>query len=268
MPSSRLTPAAAACSGRAIRSPTTSSSLTCWEWPRIGWSPPATACFSSTSRRASCCHAWPDSGKSLEGYGRGLLAGDFIYWPTKNEIQVLDQRTALRAEPPIKLVETYHTKGGNLVAGDGYLIVAQADGMVVFCQNSRLIERYQNEIARAPDRAVQLLPARPGGRGDRPRPARSGDVSAGRPRGHAPDETIDGMSLVGSGPRPSLPAALAAGGPGPQSRSAGTMHRPISTRPPRSRGLMPSGCRRSSCVPTSCWTRAGPAKPSTSASGS
>ncbi|HEX3451030.1 MAG TPA: PQQ-binding-like beta-propeller repeat protein, partial [Isosphaeraceae bacterium] len=66
-------------------------------------------------------HAWPDSPKSLEGYGRGLLAGDLIYWPTSGEIEVLDQRTALRAEPPIKLEATYHTKGGNLVAGDGYL---------------------------------------------------------------------------------------------------------------------------------------------------
>ena len=44
-------------------------------------------------------HAWPDSGKSLEGYGRGLLAGDFIYWPTKNEIEILDQRTAPRRAP-------------------------------------------------------------------------------------------------------------------------------------------------------------------------
>ena len=41
-------------------------------------------------------HAWPDSGKALDGYGRGLLAGDMIYWPTQNEIQVLDQRTGLR----------------------------------------------------------------------------------------------------------------------------------------------------------------------------
>ena len=63
----------------------------------------------------------------------------------------------MRAEPPIKLTETYHTQGGNLVAGDGYLIVAQADGMVVFCQNSRLIERYQNEIARAPERAANYF---------------------------------------------------------------------------------------------------------------
>jgi outer membrane protein assembly factor BamB/tetratricopeptide (TPR) repeat protein len=102
-------------------------------------------------------HAWPDSGKSLEGYGRGILAGDLIYWPTSTEIQVLNQRNALLAEPPIKLAQTYHTSGGNLVAGDGYLIVAQADGMVVFCQNSRLIERYQNEIARAPDRAANYF---------------------------------------------------------------------------------------------------------------
>jgi outer membrane protein assembly factor BamB/tetratricopeptide (TPR) repeat protein len=140
-------------------------------------------------------HAWPDSGKSLEGFGRGLLAGDFIYWPTKSEIQILDQRTALRAEPPIKLEETYHTRGGNLVAGDGYLIVAQADGMVVFCQNSRLIERYRDEIVRSPDRASNYY-----------RLARAAEAigrdalalsmyedAASRARSN---ETIDGIALV------------------------------------------------------------------------
>ncbi|MHB1557868.1 MAG: outer membrane protein assembly factor BamB family protein, partial [Isosphaeraceae bacterium] len=63
--------------------------------------------------------SWPDAAnKSHEGYGRGLLAGDLIYWPTKTQIEVLDQRTALRTAPPIKLQEVYHTRGGNLVAGD------------------------------------------------------------------------------------------------------------------------------------------------------
>jgi tetratricopeptide (TPR) repeat protein len=38
--------------------------------------------------------------------------------------------------------------------GDGYLIVAQIDGMVVFCQNSRLIQRYREEIARAPEQGA------------------------------------------------------------------------------------------------------------------
>ncbi len=141
-------------------------------------------------------HAWPDSVKSLEGYGRGLLAGDYIYWPTVNEIQVLHQRTALIAEPPIKLA-SYHAKGGNLAAGNGYLIVAQTDSMVVFCQNSRLIERYRDEIARTPDDAVNYF-----------RLARAAEATgrdslalemyqqaAQKARSN---ETVDGTSLVGA----------------------------------------------------------------------
>src|SRR5262249_29862167 len=104
-------------------------------------------------RTGKLVSTWPDSGRALEGYGRGLLAGGRIYWPTRNEIQVLDQRTGVLSEPPIRLMEIYRTSGGNLVAADGYLIVAQSDALVVCCQNSRLIERYRDEIARAPERA-------------------------------------------------------------------------------------------------------------------
>ncbi len=53
-------------------------------------------------------------------------------------------------------MEIYHSSGGNLVAGDGYLIVAQSDALVVFCQNSRLIDRYRDELAKNPDRAGTL----------------------------------------------------------------------------------------------------------------
>ncbi len=98
-------------------------------------------------------HSWPDARQGFEGYGRGVLAGDKIYWPTRNEIHVLDQATGLRSEPPIKLQETYQQTGGNLAVGDGYLVVAQADKLVVFCQNRRLIQRYREEIARHPDQA-------------------------------------------------------------------------------------------------------------------
>ena len=93
-------------------------------------------------------HSWPDSRQGFEAYGRGVLAGDKIYWPTRNEIHILDQATGLRSEPPIKLQETYQQTGGNLAVGDGYLVVAQADKLVVFCQNRRLIQRYREEIAR------------------------------------------------------------------------------------------------------------------------
>ena len=86
-----------------------------------------------------------------------MLAGDRIYWPTRTEIHVLDQATGLRPSPPIKLQETFQTTGGNLAVGDGYLIVAQADALVVFCQNSRLIQRYRDEIALAPEQAANYF---------------------------------------------------------------------------------------------------------------
>ena len=99
-------------------------------------------------------HMWPDNGRNLEGFGRGILAGEKIYWPTHNEIHVLDQSTGLRTDPPIRLLDSFQTTGGNLAVGDGYLIVAQADRLVVFCQNRRLIQRFREEIARSPARAV------------------------------------------------------------------------------------------------------------------
>ncbi|MGO9915177.1 MAG: PQQ-binding-like beta-propeller repeat protein [Isosphaeraceae bacterium] len=142
-------------------------------------------------------HAWPDSGRSLEGYGRGLLAGELIYWPTKNEIQVLNQRSGLLAEAPIRLRETYHTNGGNLAAGDGYLIVAQADGIVVFCQNSRLIERYRDAIVQAPDDASNYFRlAKASEALGRDRDALDAYRDAARKA--RSNETIDGVPLAAS----------------------------------------------------------------------
>ena len=97
---------------------------------------------------------WPDSEAGFPGFGRGILAGEQVYWPTRTEIHILDQATGLRSDrPPIQLQEKFGTGGGNLVAGDGYLIVAQPEALVVFCQNSRLIQRYRDEIAREPGKA-------------------------------------------------------------------------------------------------------------------
>jgi outer membrane protein assembly factor BamB/tetratricopeptide (TPR) repeat protein len=137
---------------------------------------------------------WPDSGKS-EGYGRGLLAGNRIYWPTRDRIEILDQGSGLRAEQPIKLMEIYRTTGGNLIAGDGYLIVAQSDALVVFCQNSRLIERYRDEIARNPDQAAtHYRLARAAEAVGRDRMALEAYEQASRKS--RPAETIDGVPLA------------------------------------------------------------------------
>ncbi len=96
---------------------------------------------------------WPDSVGSATGFGRGILAGDRIYWPTKTEIHILDQATGLQVDQAIKLKVDHQTETGNLVVGDGYLIVARADELVVFCQNSRLIQRYREQLAKTPDDA-------------------------------------------------------------------------------------------------------------------
>lgn len=108
-------------------------------------------------RTGKLAHSWPDAATNVQGFGRGLLAGDRVYWPTRTEIHVLDQATGLRADPPIRLEASYGVQGGNLAVGDGYLVVAAADSMVVFCQNSRLIERYRDEIARAPEDALNYF---------------------------------------------------------------------------------------------------------------
>ena len=116
-------------------------------------------------RTGKFLHSWPDHGHSLQGFGRGLLAGDKIYWPTHNEIHVLDQASGLRSEPPIKLLESFQTTGGNLAVGDGYLIVAKSDRLVVFCQNRRLIQRFREEIAPLAQTRGSLLPDGQGRRG-------------------------------------------------------------------------------------------------------
>lgn len=138
---------------------------------------------------------WPDSGRAYEGFGRGLLAGDRIYWPTKNEIHVLDQASGLIADQPIKLQETFQTTGGNLSVGDGYLIVAQPDGLVVFCQNSRLIQRYREEIARAPDQASNYYRlARAAEATDQDEEALAALITAATKA--RPSEMIDGVPLI------------------------------------------------------------------------
>ena len=106
-----------------------------------------------TADKARRATYWPET--SQDGYGRGLLAGDSIYWPTKTEIYVLDQASgAPGLREPIRLMQDYGVGGGNLAAGDGYLVVAQKDSLVVFAQNSRLIDRYRLEIAKNPGRAL------------------------------------------------------------------------------------------------------------------
>jgi outer membrane protein assembly factor BamB len=69
------------------------------------------------------------------GFGRGILAGKVVYWPTREDIYVVDQGTG-RLRRRIPLLARYVESGGNLVLAGDFLAVAQSRRIVVFGPNS------------------------------------------------------------------------------------------------------------------------------------
>ncbi len=65
------------------------------------------------------------------GFGRGILAGDVVYWPTREDIYVVDQ-TSGQVRRRIPLLARYVESGGNLVLAGDFLAVAQSRRLVVF----------------------------------------------------------------------------------------------------------------------------------------
>lgn len=94
---------------------------------------------------------WPDT--SPRGYGRGVLMGDQVVWPTAAELYVfaLDADAEAPSRDPIALMQR-GAHGGNLVAGGGMLLVAAPDKLFGFRQSGH---------PAAPSPAVEPAPARP-----------------------------------------------------------------------------------------------------------
>jgi outer membrane protein assembly factor BamB len=70
--------------------------------------------------------AWPESDRAgIRGMGRGVVAGNEIFWPTRTEIIAIDPKTGAQSRPPISLSPL--VGGANLVASQGRLIVAGYD---------------------------------------------------------------------------------------------------------------------------------------------
>jgi len=61
------------------------------------------------------------------GYGRGLIAGGELFWPTRDEILVFDAATMKPSQEPIRLGAEFGTTGGNLLMADGRLLIVGAD---------------------------------------------------------------------------------------------------------------------------------------------
>ncbi|HEY3393465.1 MAG TPA: PQQ-binding-like beta-propeller repeat protein [Lacipirellulaceae bacterium] len=76
--------------------------------------------------------AWPESEHAgIRGMGRGVVAGDEVFWPTRNEIYVIHGITGAQSRTPIPL-GAISDCGANLAAATGRLLVAGPDKLMAF----------------------------------------------------------------------------------------------------------------------------------------
>jgi outer membrane protein assembly factor BamB len=73
---------------------------------------------------------WPESTSAgIRGMGRGVVAGNEVFWPTRNEIYAIDIETGAQTRPPINLSPL--EGGANLAVAEGRLVVAGYDKLFV-----------------------------------------------------------------------------------------------------------------------------------------
>jgi outer membrane protein assembly factor BamB len=90
-------------------------------------------------RKAAPGHARPNP----RGFGRGLLAGSHVYWPTREAIFVFERQMvrSQRGREPVLVREIplvpRGATGGNLVIADGVLLVATADRLYAFNETGK-----------------------------------------------------------------------------------------------------------------------------------
>jgi outer membrane protein assembly factor BamB len=77
-------------------------------------------------------HAWPHAPKG-PGYGRGVLAGGRVWWPSREKIFVFDQTTA-RLEKVIELGPK-GAAGGNLLLAAGHLLITTDKELIALGQH-------------------------------------------------------------------------------------------------------------------------------------
>lgn len=92
-----------------------------------------------------------------QGYGRGWLAGELVYWPTRESICVVEAATGrMTREQVLRTPEEYRF-GGHLVGYDGVLLVAASDRLTAYGEYSRLREEASGWLSAHPQDACSLL---------------------------------------------------------------------------------------------------------------
>ncbi len=83
-------------------------------------------------------------------WGRGVLAGDLIYWPRREEIRLVEIATG-KVRRQVDLAGLYGMPGGgNLTIVGGMLLVAQSDRLLAFSPFGGMRKPARDELRRAP----------------------------------------------------------------------------------------------------------------------
>lgn len=76
-------------------------------------------------------HIWPEhTMPSPRGYGRGVLMGNEVVWPTREDLYHFD--IAMRQPTGIDRLYQQGASGGNLVVAHGYVLIAASDMLYAF----------------------------------------------------------------------------------------------------------------------------------------
>ena len=107
---------------------------------------------------------WPE-GATPRGYGRGVLVGDQVLWPTRDKIFVLSSQNGTQLRQPIEL-SIHNATGGNLIAGDGSLLIAGGEELLAFdlyLETPKAVESVAPTAQLSPARSLPLPEPAPGG---------------------------------------------------------------------------------------------------------
>jgi outer membrane protein assembly factor BamB len=91
--------------------------------------------------------------ESLPPFGRGFLAGDLVFWPTLTRLHVLNQADG-RQPDELNPRPWQDVPRGNLVFGDGCLVVAGEKVLTVYVPPGWLRQEREEEVRRHPNSAA------------------------------------------------------------------------------------------------------------------
>jgi|GEM_PF-2729504 len=73
-----------------------------------------------------------------QGYGRGWLAGDVVYWPTRESICIVETETGRTEREQVLRTPDEYRFGGHLIGYDGVLLVASSERLTAYGEYSQL----------------------------------------------------------------------------------------------------------------------------------